>query len=102
MIKVLAMATMLQAAWPGGPWLGADKIKHFMMSAFVQSATFSAARWTGASRPNSHLAGAAATLSVGLWKELYDRKTKRPFSVPDLVWDAAGAASAAALLNQSR
>lgn len=102
MIKILALTAMLHTAWPGGPWFGADKVKHFLMSAMVQSVTFSTARWAGASRADSHLAGAAASVSVGLWKELRDRKAQRPFSVADLVWDAAGAASAAALLNHSR
>lgn len=102
MIKILAMMLVLQGPPPGGSWLGADKVKHFLMSAFVHSTTFSIARWTGANHASSQIVGGIASASAGVWKELSDRKSKRPFSVSDLVWDAAGAASAGALLNRTR
>jgi uncharacterized protein YfiM (DUF2279 family) len=101
-IKVLALTVALQAPIPGSPWFGADKIKHFLMSAFVHSVAYSAARWSGAGRGTSQIAAGVASGSVGIWKELHDRRSGRPFSVSDLVWDAAGAASAAALLNHTR
>jgi uncharacterized protein YfiM (DUF2279 family) len=102
MIKVLALTLALQGPLPGSPWLGADKVKHFLMSAFVHSTAFSAARWAGADRGTSQIVGGLASGGIGVWKELYDRKSNKPFSVSDLVWDAAGATSAAALLNRTR
>lgn len=102
MIKVLALTVALQGPIPGGPWFGADKIKHFLMSAFVHSAAYSAARWSGAGRGTSQIVAGITSGSVGTWKELHDRRSGRPFSVPDLVWDAAGAASSATLLNHAR
>jgi uncharacterized protein YfiM (DUF2279 family) len=101
-IKVLALMVALQAPMPGSPWFGADKIKHFLMSAFVHSAAYSTARWSGAGRATSQVVAGIASGSVGIVKELYDRRSGRPFSVSDLVWDAAGASSAAALLNNTR
>jgi uncharacterized protein YfiM (DUF2279 family) len=101
-IKVLTLALILRAPVPGSPWFGADKIKHFLMSAFIHSTAYSAARWSGANRSTSHVLAAIASGSAGLLKEIHDRRSKRPFSVSDLVWDAAGATTAAALLNRAR
>ena len=99
-LAVAALTVALAPPWKA--WFGADKVKHFLMSAFVQSAAFSVSRSAGASREASHAVAGAATATVGVAKELRDKKRGQSFSVPDLAWDAAGAASAAALLNRSR
>lgn len=98
----IALAAALVFPMPSGSWLGADKIKHFLMSAFVQSAAFSITRAAGGDRATSHVAGALTSATAGVWKEMHDRRVGKPFSVPDLLWDAAGAASMAALLNRTR
>ena len=95
-------ALILVLSPPGGPWFGADKVKHFLMSALVHSAAHSVVRSAGMGRPGAQAAGMTAAMTVGFWKELHDRRSGKPFSVADLLWDAAGAASAAALLNRSR
>lgn len=83
---------------PRDRWLGTDKAKHFFISAFVQSMSFSAIRSTGVSR-NASLAGATlVTFSVGVGRELYDRRPGGVSSVKDAAWDAAGALAATALL----
>lgn len=97
-----ALAAALLFPPPGGRWLGADKVKHFLLSALVQSTAFSLARSLRADRATSQAAGAVGSAATGVWKEVHDRKAGRPFSAPDLVWDAAGAASMAALLNRTR
>jgi uncharacterized protein YfiM (DUF2279 family) len=102
--RASATAILLAAliAPPRGPWFGADKLKHFLMSAFVHSAAHSVARSAGVRRPGAQAAGAASAVTIGIWKELRDRRAGRSFSVADLMWDGVGAASAAALLNHSR
>jgi uncharacterized protein YfiM (DUF2279 family) len=100
-IHVLAAFVLLLIP-PGDRWFGADKIKHFFMSAMVQSTAFSAARAAGLQRGNAQAIGGVSTMGVALWKEMYDRRTGRGFSVKDLVWDAAGGVGAAALLNGAR
>ena len=102
MIKTLAAVAMLTAALPGDSWLGADKLKHFLMSAFVQSTVFSVARAAGVPRPNAQLVGGVSTAGVGIWKELHDHRGGKRFSIADLAWDGAGALAAAALLNGTR
>jgi uncharacterized protein YfiM (DUF2279 family) len=101
MIRELA-AVVLLASPPGDKWFGTDKVKHFFMSAFVQSATFSAARAAGVSSSNAQMIGGVATGVVGIGREVHDRRLGRIFSVKDLAWDAAGGVSAAALLRRTR
>jgi uncharacterized protein YfiM (DUF2279 family) len=80
------------------PWFGPDKLQHFFASAFVQSIGYGTLRAVGAEH-RAALAGATAgTVLVGVGKEFRDRATHGDASVRDLVWDAAGAASATALL----
>lgn len=101
------MMALLRASPPATPpaadaWLGTDKVKHFLMSAFIQSAAFSVARAAGVSRSNAQVIGGISSLTFGLGKEVLDRRRARQFSVKDLVWDGAGALTAAALLNGTR
>lgn len=103
-LRFAAMATLVVTLFapPGGPWFGADKVKHFLTSAFVHSTVFSLARSAGVQRSSAQVVGAMSAVTVGIWKELHDRRVGKPLSVPDLLWDGAGAASAAALLGRSR
>jgi uncharacterized protein YfiM (DUF2279 family) len=101
MIRELATVVLL-AAPPGDKWFGTDKVKHFFMSAFVQSAAFSAARAAGASNSSAQAIGGVATGVVGIGREVHDRRRGRIFSVKDLAWDAAGGISAATLLRRTR
>jgi putative lipoprotein len=90
------------AARPADHWLGRDKLKHFFVSAFVQSVGFATLQAAGADR-SSALAGAtAATAAFGIGKELVDRRQGGPFSVRDLAWDAAGAGAATLVLVRTR
>jgi len=105
MIAAIAFALSLAvspAPQPKDSWLGSDKVKHFLVSAFVQSTAFSIARLAGANRTTAQIAGATSAATVGLWKEFHDRSQKKPFSPRDLAWDAAGALAAAAILNGAR
>lgn len=83
---------------PRDRWLGADKAKHFFISAFVQSISFSAIRATGASRNASLVGASAVTAAVGVGREVYDRRPGGVSSAKDFTWDVAGAAAASALL----
>jgi uncharacterized protein YfiM (DUF2279 family) len=86
----------------GDSWLSADKVKHFFVSAFVQSVSYSALRTARVSHDGALVGASALTLMVGVGKELHDDRSGERFSVRDLAWDAAGAGAAAALLSRSR
>jgi putative lipoprotein len=100
-VKIVALIAMLHGL-PGDDWFGADKLKHFFLSALIQSATFSAARTVGLDKSASQIAGGVAVAGFGLGKELHDRRAAKAFSVRDLAWDAAGGVAAAGLLNGTR
>jgi uncharacterized protein YfiM (DUF2279 family) len=102
-IKVLAFVACLAAPEPrGDAWFGADKLKHFFMSAFIQSAGFSAARAAGWSGSNAQVAAGVSSLVFAVGKEVRDRGVSGHFSVKDLIWDGAGSLTAFALLNGTR
>jgi len=80
-------------------WFGIDKIKHFFMSAFIESLTYSALQ---AARVNHRpaLSGAiGVTLAIGVGREIHDKRTPgNIFSVRDLTWDVIGATAGAVML----
>jgi uncharacterized protein YfiM (DUF2279 family) len=95
---LLAATLVGPIARPAGGWFGADRLKHFFLSFFVQSASYSIARGVGASRSAALIPATAATAAVGLSKELWDRNRGQGFDRRDLLWDALGAGAASALL----
>jgi uncharacterized protein YfiM (DUF2279 family) len=105
-MRSLVLVLSLWAPGGGGErrdsWLSADKVKHFFMSAFVQSVSYSALRTARVSHDGALVGASALTLAVGVGKEIHDDRSGARFSVRDLAWDAAGAGTAAVLLSQSR
>jgi len=83
-------------------WFGADKMKHFFMSAFIQSMAYSSARAAGASHDGAFVSATAATVGFGIGREVYDGRVKKAFSYKDLVWDGAGLAAGIALVNKAQ
>ena len=80
-------------------WFGIDKIKHFFVSAFVESVSYSAMQAAHV-RHRSAMAGAVGlTLGLGLGREIHDKRTPgNIFSTRDLTWDVIGMGAGAALL----
>ena len=83
-------------------WFGIDKIKHFFMSAFIESVAYSALQ---AARMNHRAALGSAigvTMAVGVGREIHDKRTPgNIFGVRDLTWDAIGAATGAVMLSHT-
>ena len=98
---IVALALVVAVADTGDSWIGRDKMKHFLVSAFVHSVAYSASRAVTGRQAAQVLAG-GAVVTVGVLKEMSDRRAGRPFSAADLVWNAAGAAGSASLLNGAR
>jgi uncharacterized protein YfiM (DUF2279 family) len=97
---ILAFALSLQA--PPKLSVAPDKVKHFFLSAFVQSVSYATFRAAEVQHDNALLAASAATLSAGIGKEVWDSRRGGRFSVGDLVWNVAGAGAAAAMLEHTR
>lgn len=102
LLMTASLAPLRADAQRSDPLFGPDKIKHFFLSAFVQSVSYSILRATNADHQSSLMGASAATGAVGVWKELRDSRSGGTFSVRDLVWDAAGAGTATVFLAHSR
>jgi len=98
--RVALLALIFPLAADG--WFGADKMKHFFMSAFIQSMAYSSARAAGASHDGAFVSATAATVGFGIGREVYDGRVKQAFSYKDLVWDGAGLAAGIALVNKAQ
>jgi len=102
MIRSLMLIGLLQVG-ARDSWFGTDKMKHFFLSAFVQSLSYSVIQvTTRGSRSSLVLSASAASAAAGIGKELHDRRVKGAFSVRDLAWDAAGIGTASLLLTHTR
>ena len=94
----LSLALLTPPEHPRDRWFGSDKVKHFFMAAFTQSVGYSALQLAGVRHEHALASAWAVTAAVSVGKELHDRKATGLFSVRDLVWDAAGAGAASALI----
>ncbi len=90
------------AKMQGDTFLGPDKMKHFLMSAFIELVGFNAAQAAGANRSASLTAATAVTIATGIGREIHDGRTKGLFSLGDLTWDAIGTAAALLVISHSQ
>jgi uncharacterized protein YfiM (DUF2279 family) len=83
-------------------WFAIDKIKHFFMSAFIESVSYSAFQATHASRRPALAGAIGVAAAFGVGRELHDWRTPgNHFSYRDLTWDAIGTAAGAVLLTHT-
>ena len=98
-----ALVLVFSLATGGGDhWFGGDKVKHFFVSAFVQSVGYGVLRTAGVKHDGALIGASAITLGVGIGKEVYDSHTGEGFSARDLTWDVAGAGAATLVLAHAR
>lgn len=86
---------------PPDPWLAEDKIQHFTVSAAATTIGYGGAS-LALERDAALVAAGATALGLGVAKEVWDVRAGGPFSLKDLVWDAAGVALALTLVNRIR
>ena len=89
-------------ALPKDSWFGPDKVKHFFLGAFVQSAAFGTLQATGLSRTASMAGASGTTVGLSVAKELLDRRRGKAPSVRDVAWGVAGAAAISPLLLRTK
>jgi putative lipoprotein len=91
-----------QANKPRDSWFGVDKVKHFFMSAFIESVTFSGLQAMGANRNTAFAGAVTATAGFAVGKEFRDRRVTGLFSYRDLVWDAVGGGAGLLMLRSTQ
>ncbi len=83
-------------------WFGIDKIKHFFMSAFIESVSYSALQAARVSHRSAMAGAIGVTAAFGVGREIHDgRNPNNHFSVKDLTWDALGAGAGVVLLSHT-
>jgi putative lipoprotein len=83
-------------------WFAIDKIKHFFMSAFIESVSYSALQAAHANHRPALAGAIGITAAFGLGKEIHDyRNPNNHFSIKDLSWDAIGAGAGLVLLSHT-
>jgi uncharacterized protein YfiM (DUF2279 family) len=83
-------------------WFGIDKVKHFFMSAFIESVSYSALQAAHANHRPALAGAIGITAAFGLGKEIHDyRNPNNHFSIKDLSWDAIGAGAGVILLSHT-
>jgi putative lipoprotein len=83
-------------------WFGIDKIKHFFISAFIESVSYSALQAMKVHHRPALGGAIGITLGFGLGREIHDKRTPgNIFSVRDLTWDAIGTTAGAVLVSHT-
>jgi uncharacterized protein YfiM (DUF2279 family) len=83
-------------------WFGIDKLKHFFMSAFIESVTYSALQAAHVKHRPALGGAVGVTLAVGVGREIHDSRVPgNLFSLRDLTWDAIGTAAGAVLSSHT-
>jgi uncharacterized protein YfiM (DUF2279 family) len=104
-ILALCLATNLvfaQTAVARDSWFGVDKIKHFFISAFIESISYSVLQAAHVKRGPALGAAIGVSAAIGVARELHDRRTPgNRFSYRDLTWDALGIGAGAAMLTHT-
>jgi len=91
-----------QTAVTRDSWFGIDKIKHFFISAFIESVSYSALQAARVDRRPAMAGAIGVSAAFGIARELHDKRTPgNHFSYRDLTWDAVGITAGAVMLKRT-
>jgi uncharacterized protein YfiM (DUF2279 family) len=101
-LSLAANLVFAQTAIARDSWFGIDKIKHFFMSAFIESVSFSVLQAAHVKRRPALTGAIGVTAAIGIAREIHDKRTPGNwFSYRDLTWDALGIGAGAAMLTHT-
>jgi uncharacterized protein YfiM (DUF2279 family) len=83
-------------------WFAEDKVRHFFTSYGVAALGYGSTRLVGFGHHDAMKLSLAGAAVAGIGKEVLDVRRGGPFSLRDLVYDAAGIAVAGAILHNMR
>jgi uncharacterized protein YfiM (DUF2279 family) len=101
-MKVLLLGFTLSTLAAPDRWLSADKVQHFFIGTFVQSASYGVLRAANVPKATAMAAASAVSVSAAVGKEVLDRRGRGDVSAKDAVWTMAGAAAISPVLARSR
>ena len=101
-LSLAANLVFAQTAVVSDSWFGIDKIKHFFMSAFIESVSYSVLQAAHVKRRPALTTAIGVTAAFGVAREIHDKRTPgKWFSYQDLTWDALGIGAGAAMLTHT-
>ena len=101
-MKILLIGLSLQTMSAPDQWFAADKLQHFFIGTFVQSASFGVLRAAKVGKTPAFIAASALSASAAVGKELRDRRGRGDPSIKDCAWTLAGAAAISPALLRTR
>lgn len=101
-MKVLLLALSFQAVSSPDRWFSADKVQHFFIGTFVQSASFGVLRAAKVEKQPALIAASALSAAAAIGKEVRDRGGRGDVSVKDAGWTLMGAAAISPVLARTR
>jgi len=101
-VKILLLSLSLQTLTAPDKWFAGDKVQHFFIGTFVQSASFGVLRAAKVDKAPAFIAASALSASVAVGKELRDRHGRGDPSAKDAVWTLAGAAAISPALARTK
>jgi hypothetical protein len=101
-VKILILAFGFQTLTAPDKWFSADKVQHFFIGTFVQSASFGVLRAAKVDKGPAFVAASAMSTTVALGKELRDRGGRGDPSIKDAAWTLAGAAAISPMLARTK
>ena len=101
-MKILLLSLSLQTIGAPDQWFAADKVRHFFIGTFTQSASFGVLRAAKVEKRSALIAASAFSASVAVGKELRDRGGRGDPSVKDGIWTLAGAAAISPALAHTK
>jgi uncharacterized protein YfiM (DUF2279 family) len=101
-LYLAANLVFAQTAVARDSWFGIDKIKHFFLSAFIESVSYSALQAAHVKRRPALTGAIGVSSAFGVAREIHDKRTPgKWFSYQDLTWDALGIAAGAMMLTRT-
>lgn len=101
-MKILLISLSLQTLSTPDKWFSADKVQHFCLGTFVQSASFGVLQSAKVDRTPALIAASALSATAAVGKELRDRNGRGDPSIKDAVWTLAGAVAISPVLARTK
>ena len=101
-MRILLLSLSLQTLSAPDKWFAVDKVQHFFIGTFVQSASFGVLRAAKVDRAPALAIASGLSVTAALGKEIRDRNGRGDPSVKDAAWSLAGAAAISPVLARSK
>jgi uncharacterized protein YfiM (DUF2279 family) len=101
-MKILLLALSFQSVTAPDRWFSADKVQHFFIGTFVQSASFGVLRVAKVDKSAALIGASALSAATAIGKELRDRGGRGDVSAKDAAWTLMGAAAISPVLARTR